>query len=219
MFRGGDYSLGVHGGIELGGTKIEAVVVDGAERVLGKARRQTPRGGGPAEVARELELALGDAVADAGSDLAWVESVGVGSPGSVDTEAGTVTGASNLPGWSGTFPLAVELGRSLGVPVRVGNDVDVAVQAEAALGAGRPYGSFLGLWWGTGVGGALILEGKPWLGRGGAGEIGHTVVKLGGARCLCGRRGCLEAYAGRASMESRARNAHEKGVKTELFKI
>ena len=65
----------------------------------------------------------------------------------------------------------------------VGNDVQVATDAEFELGAGKPYKSLLGVFWGTGVGGGLILDGKPWLGRGGAGEIGHMVVKIGGARC------------------------------------
>ena len=75
------------------------------------------------------------------------------------------------------------------------------------------------MFWGTGVGGGLILNGKPWIGRGGAGEIGHMVVKLGGRRCTCGRLGCLEAYAGRASMEARARKLQDEGHKTDLFKL
>ena len=75
------------------------------------------------------------------------------------------------------------------------------------------------MFWGTGVGGGLILDGKPWLGRGGAGEIGHMVVKLDGAHCPCGRRGCVEAYAGRAAMEAKARREHDEGAKTDLFKI
>jgi glucokinase len=77
----------------------------------------------------------------------------------------------------------------------------------------------LGVWWGTGIGGGLILAGKPWLGAGAAGEIGHMVVRHGGARCGCGRRGCLEAYAGRASMEARARRAVKRGQKTILFDL
>jgi glucokinase len=205
----------VRGGIDLGGTKIEAVVVDDDDRVVAKARRPTPREGGPEDVAR----ALAEAVREAAEDQGALEAVGVGSPGSVDTDAGTVRGAMNLPGWSGTFPLGDVLGKELGVPVRVGNDVGVAVEAEAALGAGRGYGSFLGVWWGTGVGGALFLDGKRWLGRGSASELGHMVVKIGGARCPCGRRGCVEAYAGRGPMEQRAREAVEKGVKTKLFEL
>jgi glucokinase len=97
--------------------------------------------------------------------------------------------------------------------------VQVATDAEFHLGAGKPYPSLLGVFWGTGVGGGLILDGKAWLGRGGAGEIGHMVVKLGGARCPCGRRGCMEAYAGRAAMEARARRQAKKGKDTVLFKL
>src|SRR5207247_8429037 len=91
--------------------------------------------------------------------------------------------------------------------------------ADFALGAGRPYSSVLGVFWGTGVGGGVILDGKPWVGRGAAGEFGHMVIKQNGARCPCGRRGCVEAYAGRAAMEARARRAVEKGQKTQLFTL
>jgi glucokinase len=108
----------------------------------------------------------------------------------------------------------------LGCEVKVGKDVGVATEAEFTLGAGRPYESLLGVFWGTGVGGGLILEGRPWTGCGGAGEIGHIVVEIDGARCTCGRRGCMEAYAGRAAMERHVRKLHEeKGRKTDLFKL
>src|SRR6185436_7602047 len=109
--------------------------------------------------------------------------------------------ARNLPDWNGTFALAAALREQLGTPVLLGNDVQVATDAEVALGAGRGYRSLLGVFWGTGVGGGIVLDGEPWVGRGAAGEIGHVVVKRGGRRCPCGRHGCLEAYAGRAAME------------------
>ena len=111
------------------------------------------------------------------------------------------------------------LSEQLGTPVKVGNDVQVATDGEFKLGAGKPYKSLLGVFWGTGVGGGLILNGKPWVGRGGAGEIGHMVVEIDGAKCGCGRRGCMEAYAGRGSMEARARRRVEKGRKTDLFTL
>ncbi|HET7454351.1 MAG TPA: ROK family protein, partial [Solirubrobacterales bacterium] len=100
-----------------------------------------------------------------------------------------------------------------------GNDVQVATEAEFHLGAGKEFESLIGVFWGTGVGGGLVLDGRPWLGRGAAGEIGHVVVKHGGARCPCGRKGCLEAYAGRKAMEAEARKRHEDGEKTDLFKL
>jgi glucokinase len=207
------------GGIDLGGTKIEAIVVDADNQVLGQARRPTPTVGGPADVAQQLAETMVEAATAAQLETSALQGVGVGSPGSVDEAAGTVTQARNLPGWDGTFELAKTLGDKLGTPVRIGNDVQVAITAEHKLGAGRPYDSLLGVWWGTGVGGGVIIDRKLWLGRGSAGEIGHMVIKRDGAVCQCGRRGCVEAYSGRAAMEAKARKDHDDGAKTDLFKI
>jgi glucokinase len=207
------------GGIDLGGTKIQTVVVDADSAVLGQARHPTPTSGGPADVAAAMAGALREAADTAGIEPAALAGVGVGSPGAIDADAGTVSGARNLPGWEGSFPLADTLGEQLGTPVSLGNDVQVATDAEVALGAGRGFRSLLGVFWGTGVGGGLVLDGRPWLGRGAAGEIGHMVVKRDGRRCPCGRHGCLEAYAGRAAMEARAREKHAEGHKTDLFKL
>jgi glucokinase len=212
-------SRSLRGGIDLGGTKIQAVVVDDAHAVVGQARRPTPTTGGPAGVAAAMAEALGDAAAAAGVESADLSHVGVGSPGTVDAAAGTVSSARNLPGWAGSYALAAELARRLGTPIALGNDVQVATDAEAMLGAGRGYRSMLGVFWGTGVGGGVVLDGKPWLGRGGAGEIGHVVVKVDGAHCPCGRRGCMEAYAGRNALEAHARELHDGGEHTDLFKI
>jgi glucokinase len=210
---------GVRGGIDLGGTKIQTVVVDSDWKVLGQARRQTPTSGGPEKVAAEMAGAMRDALEYAQLHPEGLAGVGVGSPGDVDERTGAVSNARNLPGWAETFELGAKLEEALGAPVKIGNDVGVATEAEARLGAGRKYRSLLGVFWGTGVGGGVIIDGEHWLGRGGAGEIGHTVVKLGGRKCPCGRHGCLEAYAGRAAMEARARKEHDKGRKTDLFKI
>jgi glucokinase len=209
----------MRGGIDLGGTKIQAVVVDGKWNVIGQSRRPTPTQGKPEGVAKEMADALREAAADAGAESGDLASAGVGSPGDVNESTGSVAQARNLPGWEGTFELGAWLSDALGTPVSVGNDVGVATGAEAQLGAGRDYDSLIGVFWGTGVGGGIILNGKPWLGRGAAGEIGHMVIKEGGARCTCGRRGCMEAYAGRAAMEIEARKRHKKGAKTDLFKI
>jgi glucokinase len=209
----------LRGGIDLGGTKIQAVVVDGRWKVVGQSRRPTPTKGKPEGVAKEMSDALREAAVDAGVESSDLTSAGVGSPGDVDEATGSVSQARNLPGWDGTFELGGWLSESLGTPVFVGNDVGVATAAEAELGAGRDYDSLIGVFWGTGVGGGIILNGEPWLGRGAAGEIGHMVVKENGARCTCGRRGCMEAYAGRAAMEIKARKEHKNGAKTDLFKI
>ncbi len=210
----------LRGGIDLGGTKIEAIVVDDGNTVLGSSRHPTPSSGGPEAVAAELVKAMREACQAAHAEPSALQGVGIGSPGVVDEATGAVSTARNLPDWEGSFELGGTVSRELGTPVMVGNDVQVATDAEFELGAGRPYQSVLGVMWGTGVGGGIVLDGKPWLGRGGAGEIGHVVVRIDGRRCPCGRRGCMEAYAGRAAMEARARRQHdEKGVDTDLFKI
>ncbi|RKH67997.1 ROK family protein [Corallococcus llansteffanensis] len=210
----------IWGGIDLGGTKIEAVIVDARGEVLGRARHVTPVKGGPGEVVKELYGALGDAAQTAGVEPTKLAGVGVGAPGSVDANSGTLAHTSNVAGgWEAPYPLASALGDLVGGKVVMGNDVQVAVAAEYKLGAGRNYRSVLGVWWGTGVGGGLVLNGVPWRGQGAAGEIGHMVVKANGARCGCGRRGCLEAYAGRAAMERKARAAVKQGEKTILFDI
>jgi glucokinase len=206
-----------YGGIDLGGTKIQAIVVDEAYSVLGSARRATPTSGGPAAVAAEIADAMRDAAGAAEIEPGTLAGIGVGSPGTI--QGGTVSNARNLPDWEGPFPLADTLQKALGPEVRLGNDVQVATLAEFKLGAGRLYSSLLGVFWGTGVGGGLILGGELWTGRGGAGEIGHMVVVMDGARCTCGRRGCVEAYAGRGAMELHAQRLVEKGRKTDLFKL
>ncbi|MSO42260.1 MAG: ROK family protein [Solirubrobacterales bacterium] len=209
----------LRGGIDLGGTKIQTVVVNSRNQVKGQSRAPTPTEGKPEDVAKAMAACMKEAVTDAGVAPTDLVGVGVGSPGDANEQTGVVQAAKNLPGWEGSFPLADWLSKELGPPVRIGNDVQAAVDAEFALGAGKPYRTILGVFWGTGVGGGLILDGKPWLGRGAAAEIGHMVIKEGGARCTCGRKGCMEAYAGRAAMELKARREVKQGAKTDLFKI
>jgi glucokinase len=209
----------LYGGVDLGGTKIQTAVIGGRGKAVAEARDETPRSGGPQAVTDAIARAVAEAARSAGIEPDALVAVGVGSPGDVDGASGTVAQARNLPGWDGAFPLGPKLSESLGTRVVVGNDVQLGTQAEFQIGAGKPYKSLIGVFWGTGVGGGLILDRRPWLGRGAAGEIGHTVVKIGGRRCGCGRLGCLEAYAGRASMEAKARRLVEEGEHTVLFEI
>jgi glucokinase len=210
----------LRGGIDLGGTKIQAVVVDPDHQVLGQARRQTPQKGGPADVVEAMAGALGDAAEAAGVDPKTLSGIGIGAPGAIDEASGSLARAGNLPGWRDAYPLATEIGGRFDVAkVRLGNDVQVATDAEFTLGAAREFTSLLGVFWGTGVGGGIVLNSTPWLGRGAAGEIGHIPVHHHGLKCPCGRHGCMEAYAGRRAMELRARKAHDDGEKTDLFKI
>ncbi len=208
----------MRGGIDLGGTKIQAVVTDGEAKVLGKARRETPQGGGPEAVVFELAETLRAAIADAGVEPMGLAAVGVGAPGSIDVETGTVIQVANIEGWDTPYRLGPALAEELGRPVTIGNDVNVAVEAERRFGAGRGFDSFLGVFWGTGVGGGIVMDGRPLHGRGSAGEIGHVCSKPGGRRCNCGLDGCVEAYAGRGALEERAREL-AKARQTILFEL
>ena len=207
----------LRGGVDLGGTKIQAVVTGRAGKVVGQARRNTPRGG-PDAVAKDIALAVTEAAATAGVRVKELARVGVGAPGAIDAASGAVVKVPNIDGWDAPFPLGPTLAERLGVPVAVGNDVSVAVEAERRYGAGRGVRSFLGVFWGTGVGGGIVLDGRLVHGRGSAGEIGHVCVRPGGRRCNCGLRGCVEAYAGRGALEQRARRESRKR-KTILFDL
>ncbi|HET9051431.1 MAG TPA: ROK family protein [Candidatus Dormibacteraeota bacterium] len=205
-------------GVDVGGTKIQVVVTDAGFRRLGESRAQTPRTGGPPAVVRAIGDLVAQALADAGRPRA--SAVGVGAPGTIDCRRGIVSRSPNLAGWMDPFPLAAELAKLVGAPVSVDNDVRAGMLGEHRLGAARPFSDVIGVWFGTGVGGAVILGGELRRGRAGAcGEIGHACVRPGGRRCGCGRRGCLEAYAGRASMERRARRLAGRGRETQLFRL
>jgi glucokinase len=205
-------------GVDLGGTKIQVVAL-AARRVVGQARHATPRTDASG-VIDEIVSAAQEAASSAGASTADVRAIGIGTPGTVDPVTGHVSQSSNVPGFMQDVALGPTVSKAFGgVAVTVDNDVRVATMGEFRRGAGRPYRNLLGVFVGTGVGGGLILEGRLRRGRGSAGEIGHTLVKPGGRECPCGKRGCLEAYAGRLSIERAARHKQAEGAHTILFEI
>jgi glucokinase len=205
-------------GVDLGGTKIQTVVVSAGD-VVGQSRHPTPNTNA-ADVVAEIVASIHSALDDAGLEPSSLSAIAVGTPGSVNVETGHVSSARNVPGFLEDVALGPTVSAAFGgTRVLVDNDVRAAVMGEFRQGAGRPFRNFLGVFVGTGVGGGLILEGELRHGRGNAGEIGHTIVKPGGRRCGCTRLGCLEAYAGRQSIEQTARARQEKGQKTKLFEI
>ena len=207
-------------GVDLGGTKVQGVVVDQDGGRVGEARGRTPADGGPAAVVAEIATVVKAAAKDAKVSARKLAGVGIGSPGLVDAATGQVSGAANLPGFDEPVPLGSLVADALGAEVRVGNDVSVATVAEHRLGAGRGFEDLLVVFAGSGVGGGLVLGGRLWPGtHGAAGEIGHMVVVEGGELCPCGRRGCMEAYAGRNALERLARAAAAAGRPTELLAI
>ena len=188
-------------GIDIGGTKIAAVIVDGGGAVLANGSVPAPAalgGAAMSDAAAGLVLSL---IEETGTALA---AAGVGAAGVIDHETGTVRAASAMfVGWAG-FPLAAELERRLGVPVGVENDVNAFLLGEAAA-AGPAERDVLGVMLGTGVGGALIVDGELRHGpHGAAGEIGHT-PGYSDLVCTCGQTGHLETLASGTSITRRYR--------------
>ncbi len=206
-------------GIDLGGTKILAAVVSPKGKILGQAKQPTPAGEGPAAVIPRIAETARKAAGKAGVALADVGGIGIGAPGVVDSQAGVVRVAPNLAFWE-AVPLGERLSNLLERPVVVGNDVDVATYGEYALGAGRGSQSVIGIFPGTGIGGALILDGKMHSGaRGSASEVGHMVLVADGPVCTCGRRGHAEALASRTAIERDLRIAMQFGQETILNEL
>jgi glucokinase len=205
-------------GVDLGGTNTTTLVVDDDGTQLGSSKMKTPLSGDHLGVIDVIEAGVLAACDDADVPLAEIDAVGIGTPGVVVD--GTVGGASNVPGWSERFSLGDMLGDRLGRPIRVANDVTAAAVGEHRRGAGRGMENVLVIFVGTGVGAGLIIGGQAYEGSwGGAGEFGHMVVVLDGATCPCGRRGCVEAYAGRRAMEQAAERARTQGTSTILFDV
>ena len=205
-------------GVDLGGTSLRALVADDEHKILGVKKIRTLTTGGPVRLIHRIATLVESTLKEAGISRSRVRAVSVGAPGPIDRSRGIVEEAPNL-GWR-RVPLRSELRQLLRVPVFVENDVNVGLVGEHALGAGRGVKNVVGIFVGTGIGGALILDGKLYEGsRGGAGEIGHTVLAVDGPLCGCGRRGCAEALASRTAMERDVRGAIKSGRNSNVLKI
>ncbi|QDV37226.1 ROK family protein [Tautonia plasticadhaerens] len=202
-------------GIDLGGTKILAGVVDDQHRIVGRAKESTPAREGPEALREALVSAGRDALQVAGIGPERLSAIGIGSPGPLDVDAGVIRSSPNLNVTD--FPLKGTLEEAFGTPVAVQNDVRVGGYGEFKLGAGRGYRDVLAAFVGTGIGGCLIRDGRIVTGvTGNAGEIGHLIVKADGPKCGCGRKGCLEAVASRTAITRRVYKAIKKGASTPL---
>ena len=180
----------VHVGVDVGGTKVLAAVVDDEGRVVRAARRTTP---GRRVASARVEEALAEAVHEAAAG-APVAAVGVGAAGFVNAARERIVFAPHLP-WRDE-PVRARLAELLGVPVELDNDANCAALAEATYGAARGATSAVVVNLGTGIGGGILLDGRLLRGRHGmAGEFGHMQVVPDGAPCECGRRGCWEQYS------------------------
>ncbi len=203
-------------GIDLGGTKIATAVVSRGGEILAQARGPTPARHGVHAVVRAMAALATEAVNEAALDLRSLAGVGLGAPGPIDAEAGLVVSPPNLPGWR-NVDLAELLGEMLHTRLVLGNDANLAALAEHRFGAGRGCSPLVYLTVSTGIGGAILLDGKLLSGvRGTAGEVGHMVLLPQGPLCGCGNRGCLEALASGTAIARQARESVRRGVPSAL---
>ena len=192
-------------GVDIGGTKIAAGVVDEDGEVLTRARRETP--------GTDRALVL-DAIVDVTAELRMryptVKAVGIGAAGFVDASQSTVVFAPHLA-WRHE-PLRDAASRRIGLPVLVDNDANCAGWAEYRFGAAQNQSDVIAITLGTGIGGAIVLDGQPYRGQYGiAGEFGHMQVVPDGLPCPCGQVGCWEQYASGRVLTRRAQEAVAAG--------
>jgi len=203
-------------GVDLGGTKILAGVFDASLECVGSAKLSTTAQRGLESVLERIERAVRDTVDEADLGIKQVSAVGIGAPGAVDFDNGTVIFAPNLEGWK-DVALKKELEKHLGIPVFVENDGNIAMLGVHVAELKAKPRHAVGIFVGTGIGGGLILNGE--LHRGfnhTAGEIGHMVIDVNGPKCGCGNRGCFEALASRTAIFQRIKAGIKEGEKTTL---
>lgn len=198
-------------GIDLGGTKILLALVDkfSGEVVL-SVKKKTRKEKGPEKIMSKMIDGIEELLEDSGAGIDEISSIGVGAAGQIDREHGILIGAPNLD----CFDLNIkqQIQSHFDIPVYVGNDVEIAALGEMKFGAAKGYDDFVCVFVGTGVGSAIVKNGKIIHGATGtAGEIGHIIVDLNGRQCNCGAHGCLEAYASRSAIEKRIEGALRKG--------
>jgi len=202
-------------GIDLGGTNIAVGVVDGQGKIVAQASTPTLAGRPFAELIADMAACALKAVEAAGLDMAQVERIGVGIPGVA--KDGVVIFCTNL-GWTNE-PLSAELQKHINKPVYIDNDATVAGLAESVAGISKDTHSSVFMTLGTGVGGGIVIGGKPWSGFHGVGsEIGHMILVSGGVPCTCGNKGCLERYCSATALIRMGKEALEKYPDSVMLK-
>ena len=205
-------------GIDLGGTFIKAGVVDEEYHILAKSSVPSQVDGDDEGLADRIAQAATMAMEQLGLTIKDSTSVGVGTPGAVDTVNGVVVYANNL-GFRNT-PLGKYLEDRLHTSVYLENDANVAAYGEVLAGAAAGYKDVVVVTLGTGVGGGIIIDGKIYRGFNQfGGELGHMVVEYGGRQCTCGRKGCIEAYASATGLINMTKEAMQAHPESGLWKI
>lgn len=204
-------------GVDVGGTKIQAALVDPAGVIYERHKRSTPRDQGVEGAIFAIEEAI-QVIIDEMPEGAELLGIGVAMPGVVDTNRGLVVITPNMS--FENVLLGDMLGKRFSTPVAVGNDCNLGALGEKWLGAARYAESAMTILVGTGIGGGFVQGSDLWRGaRESASEVGHMVTEIGGRVCGCGNRGCLETLASRTAVERELREAVEAGRKTVLTEL
>ena len=205
-------------GIDLGGTKMLAGVFKKDFKLIGTVKAKVQPAEGEKVFLKTLKETVLRVLDENKISLSQVAGIGAGCPGIMDTEKGRVEVSPNIP-FLKNYPLAKTLSKMLGgVPVVLSNDVNAGLYGEQQFGAAHGHQNVVGIFLGTGIGGALIFGGKLYEGSGGgAGEIGHMQMEPNGPQCGCGQRGCLEALAGRVAIAAEAAVLASKQKSPHLF--
>ncbi|MDD4003945.1 MAG: ROK family protein [Elusimicrobiaceae bacterium] len=206
-------------GIDLGGTKITVSVLDRNYKPLATAQARNVSEEGRAYLLETTTGLLDRALAECGLETKDLASTGIACPGVVNEDLTTVIGSPTLPFLSG-YALASQIGKRTGVPTIVANDVNMGLYGEHQFGAARGLRHAVGIFLETGIGGALILDGKLYCGAfGAAGEFGHIFMNDMSPRCGCGNYGCLEALASRTAISAEAATLAARGEAPALLNL
>ena len=206
--------------IDLGATNIECGLVDKNGNVRVKKSCPTGREKGAETILSNILSVAREVASEAKSTRCRIIAVSIGTPGAVDQKTGRIIGgAPNIPGWKGV-PLVPALKKEFSLPTFASNDVTLYALGEAMFGAGKGKKDIVCLALGTGIGGGIVIGGKIYRGAiDGAGEAGHTTVKLDGRKCKCGSLGCLERYASATAIAELGKRSSRKNRKSLIRKL
>ena len=206
-------------GIDLGGTNVASGVVDRSGKIIAKASVPTDAKSGVDAIVANIAKSANAALEKANVSIADIESIGIGTPGTLDIENGVVEKASNL-GFENT-PLVKLVSQYFpNKKILIENDANTAALAESVAGAAAGTKVSVTVTLGTGIGGGLIMNGKAFSGANGkGGEFGHMTICSGGRQCTCGRRGCWEAYASVTGLINQTREAMDKDKESVMWEL
>ncbi len=206
-------------GIDLGASHVSVVLSNFSAHVIQEQEMPLDIAAGPETCLGQANQLLEDLLNRQGLPKNCLLTIGMGVPGPIMSEAGTVIAPPIMPGWS-EFPIRDTMEEYWKCPVSLNNDAELGALGEWAYGAARGEQNLVFVKVGTGVGAGLLLDGKIYHGAtGAAGEIGHLTIDDNGPLCTCGNRGCLEALAGGRAIALQAQEAVQKGKRTQLADI